>query len=116
MNIRMTIGRKLLGMSVLGAILTLAVGVAGYWGMQSISRTTHDMLAQEAQIARHSARLRAHVLGLRRYEKDMFINLADARKVDDYEKKYRGLGENIRGVVKGIVLKAIPAASVVLGS
>src|SRR5216684_2812019 len=89
MNIRMTIGRKLLGMSVLGAILTLAVGVAGYWGMQSISRTTHDMLAQEAQIARHSARLRAHVLGLRRYEKDMFINLADARKVDDYEKKFQ---------------------------
>jgi methyl-accepting chemotaxis protein len=89
MSIRMTIGRKLLGMSALGAILTIAVGVVGYWGMQSISRTTHEMLAQEAQIARHSARVRAHVLGLRRYEKDMFINLADARKVDDYEKKFQ---------------------------
>jgi methyl-accepting chemotaxis protein len=89
MNIRMTIGRKLLGMSVLGAILTLAVGVAGYWGMQSISRTTHDTLGQEAQIARHSARALAHVLDLRRFEKDMFINMADARKMEDYEKKFR---------------------------
>jgi methyl-accepting chemotaxis protein len=82
-------GKKLLGSSLVGAALTLAVGGAGYWGVQTVSRGTEKMLQGEAKIAEHAARARANLLGLRRYEKDMFLNIRDAGKVDEYAQKFK---------------------------
>ena len=88
MNLKMTVGKKLLAINMASAVLTVAVGVAGYWGIQRVSHRTDKMLKEEGQIAQHSASIRAHTLGLRRYEKDMFINIQDVKKVEDYEKKF----------------------------
>lgn len=53
------------------------------------------MLDGDAVIAQHSARARANILGLRRYEKDTFINIASMDKVDEYFKKWNGEREKV---------------------
>jgi len=85
---RLTVGRKILGINLLGVSLALAVAVAGYLGLQSMSRTTGRMLSVEAKIAQYAARARANTLGLRRYEKDTFINIDDPAKVREYVAKF----------------------------
>src|SRR5262245_42358422 len=92
---RMTVGRKLLMLASLGALLTLVVGGVGFWGTRDGAERTRAMLANEAKIAEHSARMRANVLGMRRYEKDLFLNLGDAAKETDYVKKWTEQGEHL---------------------
>jgi methyl-accepting chemotaxis protein len=48
-----------------------------------------EALNTDGKIADHSARARAHVIGLRRFEKDMFINLDSPDKVSEYHKKWK---------------------------
>ncbi|HEY5995475.1 MAG TPA: methyl-accepting chemotaxis protein, partial [Candidatus Deferrimicrobiaceae bacterium] len=78
-----------LGMSF-GLLLLLLVIVSGvgYWGVKSISTTTIRVLQADANVAEHAARARADVLLLRRYEKDIFLNVTDPKKVDEYHKKW----------------------------
>ena len=49
MRITMTVGKKLLAGSAVSAVLTLAVGFSGYWGIQAISDSTGKMLKEEAR-------------------------------------------------------------------
>ncbi|MBF0343790.1 MAG: MCP four helix bundle domain-containing protein [Nitrospirae bacterium] len=69
-------------------LLLLIMGAAGYWGIELIHNTVDKMLAIDAKLVEHSARLRADILNLRRYEKDAFINIADQEKVESYYKKW----------------------------
>jgi methyl-accepting chemotaxis protein len=86
--------RKLLGLGF-GSVLILVIGVAflGYWGVYSVSELAlkefRDMLQTDAAIAEHSARAQADVMGLRRFEKDIFLNLEAKEKMDDYYKKWK---------------------------
>ncbi|WP_243373052.1 methyl-accepting chemotaxis protein [Geotalea sp. SG265] len=90
-------------------VLLLLVGVLGYWGVSAVSGTTVKMLDTDAQIAQHSARARANILGLRRYEKDMFINIDNAEKVDEYYKKWNGEREKVEERIAAME-KAVYAA------
>jgi methyl-accepting chemotaxis protein len=92
---KMTSRKKLLGLSIVSAVLTLAVGMAGYWGLRRVSGATAKMLQEGAQIAQHSAGIRANTLGLRRYEKDMFININALNKVGEYETKFKDQYEHL---------------------
>lgn len=69
-------------------LLLLLMGVAGYWSTDAVSGTTMKMLRGDAQLAEHSARLRANVLGMRRSEKDIFINIGSSEKVEKYFKDW----------------------------
>jgi methyl-accepting chemotaxis protein len=95
MIMHMTVGKKLLGSSLVAAVLTLAVGVAGYWGISTVSGGTKKMLQEEAKIAEHAARARADVLGLRRFEKDILINIQDPKKVEEYTQKFKEMHEHL---------------------
>ncbi len=86
----MKIGTKLMGGFGLVLLLLLIVGIVGYWSTNKVATTTIHLLDGDAKIAQHSARLRANVLGLRRYEKDMFLNVGSADKVEGYIKNWEG--------------------------
>jgi methyl-accepting chemotaxis protein len=92
---RLTVGKKLLGISVISAALTITVGAVGYWGLQSVSGTTAKLLKEEAKIAEYSAQVLANVLELRRYEKDIFINMQDRKKVEEYTAKWQDQQERL---------------------
>uniref|UniRef100_C6E1U6 Methyl-accepting chemotaxis sensory transducer n=1 Tax=Geobacter sp. (strain M21) TaxID=443144 RepID=C6E1U6_GEOSM len=82
------IGTRLLLCFGLVLLLLIAVAGTGYWGIKQVEATTDTMLSTEGRIAEHSARARASILGMRRYEKDIFLNLGDANKVEEYLQKW----------------------------
>jgi methyl-accepting chemotaxis protein len=73
-------------------LMLIIIGIAGFWGVNSISSNTINMLKGDAQVSEHASRARANTLGLRRYEKDLFINIGDKAKEDDYQKKWKERG------------------------
>jgi methyl-accepting chemotaxis protein len=78
-----------LGLSF-GTVLLLLMGVAavGWWGVKAVTGTTVAMLRGDAQIAENAALARADILGLRRFEKDIFINIDNKEKVNEYYVKW----------------------------
>ena len=84
----MKIGMKLalgFGLVVLFLIIT---GGTGYWGVTSLSGTTVKMLQGDATVSAHAARARANVVGTRRYEKDLFINIGSSERMEKYFKDW----------------------------
>jgi methyl-accepting chemotaxis protein len=89
----MSIGMRLvLGFGVLLALLF--VEHLRYWACM-LFRTTVHMLEGDANIAEHAARARANILGLRRFEKDVFINIGNADKVAGYIKEWNEEHESV---------------------
>jgi len=84
----MSIGMRLsMGFGVLLALL-FVLSIIGYWGVHSVSGITIHLLEGDSQVAEHSARARANILGLRRFEKDVFINISNSDKVAGYTKEW----------------------------
>jgi methyl-accepting chemotaxis protein WspA len=86
---RWTIGKKCLGLTVCNTLLVLAVAGTGFWGVHSISASADRMLKNEAILAEHAAAAQNDVLELRRFEKDMFLNCLDPKKIDEYIGKFK---------------------------
>ena len=84
----MKIGTRLLLSFGLVLLLLVFVAGTGYWGVKSGERTVVTLLDTQGKVSEHAARARANVLGMRRYEKDMFLNVTDPKKVEDYFVKW----------------------------
>jgi methyl-accepting chemotaxis protein len=85
----MSIGKRLgLAFAAMGALL-LGVAAAGYWGTREAARQATDVIGVDAPLVEHSQRARANTLGLRRFEKDAFINVDSAEKVAEYVEKWK---------------------------
>jgi methyl-accepting chemotaxis protein len=95
MLLRGGVGARLgFGFGVL-ILFIVIIGGAGYWGAYKVSATTMSALKTDAKIAEHSARARANVLGLRRFEKDMLINFDNADKVSSYYQSWKKEHEHL---------------------
>ncbi|HBL27867.1 MAG TPA: hypothetical protein DD490_13595 [Acidobacteria bacterium] len=79
-------GRLALGFGVVLALALVNTG-AGYWGVRTVADQLHSATRQ-ASIVEHSQEARAHTLGLRRFEKDLFLNLGSREKEDEYLGKW----------------------------
>ncbi|MDD2272764.1 MAG: methyl-accepting chemotaxis protein [Desulfuromonadaceae bacterium] len=84
----MKIGTRLGMVFGLMLFLLLAVAATGYWGMRMIDEEIVKDLDSDGVIAQHAGRARANVLGMRRFEKDVFINIGSAEKIENYYKKW----------------------------
>ena len=76
-------------------LLLIGVGISGYWGVGSVTGTMTRMLRGDAAVAEHAARARANVLGLRRFEKDLYINIGFKDKEEEYYKKWKEQFEHL---------------------
>ncbi len=89
-----------------GAVLFLMIVVAGsgFWGMKSVSDESIDMLHNDAFMQQTSDRVVINTLGLRRFEKDLFLNLGNPDKEKEYITKWHGelksLNEQIANLEK----------------
>ena len=96
----MNIGMRLaLGFGFVLAML-IGIGLSGYWGASSISNMTVAMLQGDSTVAEHASRARANILGLRRYEKDYFINIGAKDKEEEYIKKWQEQHEHLIARIK----------------
>jgi methyl-accepting chemotaxis protein len=84
----MAIGKRLaLSFGTLLALMLVVAGV-GYWGLDVTASLAQRILAVDATLVEHSQRARANTLGLRRYEKDLILNMGDTEKERDYLAKW----------------------------
>ncbi|OGU13437.1 MAG: hypothetical protein A2076_17485 [Geobacteraceae bacterium GWC2_53_11] len=67
--------------------LLLGVGGGGIWSMIQMSRAT-DVIRTGYETVESSQRLRANINQLRRFEKDIFLNIESPEKVAAYKKQY----------------------------
>ena len=82
------IGKRLglaFGISVL---LVAVVALAGFWGLSQTAQTTYTILHHDARMMQRAAEAQARGLGLRRFEKDFFLNIGDEQKETDYSTKW----------------------------
>ncbi|NUQ77294.1 MAG: HAMP domain-containing protein [Polyangiaceae bacterium] len=73
-----------------GVVLTLmaAAALTGYWELRSTADLTLHILKVDSPHVEHSQRVRANTLGLRRFEKDVFINIASPEAREEYKEKW----------------------------
>src|SRR3989442_4646505 len=89
MHFRMSIAGKLTTLTIVSALFMSAVGFSGYWGLERVSHNTNKLMKQDAKIDEISADLAVQALQMRRFEKDIFINVGDPTMVNEYESKWK---------------------------
>src|SRR5256885_16005298 len=91
----MSIGKRL-GLAT-GILLTLMilVAVAGYWGTGTTSRATRDITNVEAPELTAALEARAWSLMLRRFQKDVFLNIATGGQGARNSTKRRGARQRL---------------------
>ena len=80
-------GRLGLSFGTLLAFLVICVTV-GVIGINRLYATAHRAISEDVQLAQRAAAIEVLVLNERRFEKDTFINLADAEKLASYKQKW----------------------------
>ena len=100
--------RLAVGFGVL-ILFMVAIDIAGYWGTDKVTEITIRALKTDAEIAEHSARARANVLALRRYEKDMLINRDHPEKLaghhESWKKEHAHLLDRLADIEKVVTLQ-----------
>lgn len=84
----MSIGSRLSIAFGVVAALVLATALAGGWGMRAIAKTSATIIDGDLTVAELAAEMKAGMLGLRRFEKDVFINISAPDKVVSYQEKW----------------------------
>jgi len=85
----MSIGKRLaVGFGLLLALVALVAG-SGYRSTRLASSLAMRVLKVESPLVEHSQRARANTLGMRRFEKDVFLNMAVPEKVAEYLTKWK---------------------------
>ncbi|MFH0785916.1 MAG: methyl-accepting chemotaxis protein [Pseudomonadota bacterium] len=69
-------------------IFLVIVGTTGYWGLGKMKFEISDISGRGDKLVEYAQRTRANINMLRRYEKDLFMNIGDATKVDGYKKQW----------------------------
>ena len=90
-----TIRTRLLGLGLLSVLALLLIGGAGLWAMGSTRSEFQQYVAQDVGSLTQLSEVRAGIGNLRRFEKDMLINIGDDATVKqaqaDWQKTYAGV-------------------------
>ncbi|GFO58655.1 methyl-accepting chemotaxis protein [Geomonas silvestris] len=81
-------------------VLLAAVAATGFLGMRSINQEIGKDLDSDGVIAQHAGRARANILGLRRFEKDIILNIGAPDKVAEYFEKWQKEEQHIQERLK----------------
>lgn len=69
-------------------LFLLIVGVTGFWSLKKSQVMMDDAIAVDAELVISAQRARANINMLRRYEKDLYINIENVQKTEEYRKKW----------------------------
>ena len=83
------IGSRLLLMSSVALALMIIIGGASYWGLTRLEQQALVVIDQDAAQVENGQQARANALGMRRYEKDIFLNAGEKSEVEEYFGKWR---------------------------
>ncbi len=105
---------------LLGAFAVFAMAMLGAYGLFSLSEVRHTFdhfVDNNTKSLVHLAHVRAGAGNLRRFEKDMLINLSDAKVVETYQRDWVRAFDQLNLAVKSIeVLDIAPPVRETLGN
>ena len=90
------IGKRLSLSFALVLLLMSGATIVGYIAVSSLSTLTVDLLNGELKSLVNATLARGGVRNLRRYEKDLFLNLKSPEKVQEYQDKWQAAHEQVR--------------------
>jgi methyl-accepting chemotaxis protein len=109
------IGIRLTFAFVVVLALLVAAVFMGLRGLNEVYTAAQGAFAQNVQVSRHASEITILALNERRFEKDMFINVADPAKVDSYKQKWVAASASMEkeiAAVRGMTLSAEDKAAV----
>ncbi len=106
----MKISAKLLSSFGLVLLMLVLVAASGIWGVKAGEKRTVTLLDTEGKLAEHAARARADILGMRRFEKDVFLNISSKEKVESYFAEWSKEAEKVNARVADMDKAAVRAA------
>jgi methyl-accepting chemotaxis protein len=92
---RFTIRARLYALAALSMLAMLLIGGSGLWSLAKAKAQFSHYQDNDVASLVELAGIRAGVGNLRRYEKDLLINLADAKAVERYKKDWDGAYEKV---------------------
>jgi methyl-accepting chemotaxis protein len=96
----MTIALRISAGFFLLIVLMLLIGATGLIGLGRMSDTVATVTARDVSFYQHVSELRYHMGNLRRFEKDYFINIGDAKTRAGYLTKWRESMDAAQGELK----------------
>lgn len=69
--------------------LVAIVATAGFWGLSQMVTSVDTILNRHSELMHLGATLESQTATLRRFEKDVLLNIGDAEKVEEYTTKWR---------------------------
>ncbi len=90
--------RLALGFGVV-LLLLLVVAVAGYWGMESVTRETVSMLRGDSKVSQLADEAKIATLELRRFEKDTLLNMENKLVMQSYQDKWKAELSQLQTIV-----------------
>jgi methyl-accepting chemotaxis protein len=108
---RIRFGLRAQLMLALGMLTLLTIGVAGaaLWGVAAITASSQQAIEIDARMSRLADEIAIQTLLARRYEKDLFINLADAEGRSTAEQHWRLADAGLRDAIDGFAASATTA-------
>ncbi len=85
---KLTIGARLYLVFCIVLLFIVLIGGASYWGMGKMEFYINDLSNVDGALMDNSQRSRVNINIMRRYEKDLFLNIGDSAKMEDYKKKW----------------------------
>ena len=92
---KLTLGKKIGAGFGLVLLLMIAVAGAGYWGTHKISSAMILMLQTDAELEEHFAGARINALDMRRYEKDVVLDIGNQSDQDEALDKWKSTDDRI---------------------
>ena len=93
-NLKMS-SKLIFGFSFVLLFLVI-VGSTGYWGLNKMKFELSDVSERTSKLVEYAQRSRANINIMRRFEKDMFLNIEDATKVEGYKKEWANALDHFR--------------------
>jgi methyl-accepting chemotaxis protein len=69
-------------------LFIVGIGIISYIGMNKMRFYIDDLANNDGALMDDGQRARANINMMRRYEKDLFLNIGDAAKMEEYKKKW----------------------------
>jgi len=92
----LSIAKKLTLGFGLALLFVMVLAGVGYWGTESVTGEADVIINGPAKMVEHSERARANIDGLRRFEKDYFLNIGDKQKESEYVAEWSTQREHLQ--------------------
>jgi methyl-accepting chemotaxis protein len=105
---RIRFGLRVQLMLALGLLTVLTIGIAGaaLWGIAAISASAEQAVAVDGRMSRLASQIAIQTLLARRYEKDVFLNIADAEPRSNADQQWQRADADLKQAIEAFAAVA----------